>query len=225
MVWRAIVETPGLCASQVKSRPWRNSETRQTIVINFGWRIRTLLPGPKAAWSSRSICVIDAVHSGHRSTSTRTDQTLSAGLKTSTDTSIFISTPAWREATSLPSTIQGELLIPYDWKPVGTIVRDPSQDRDEFTTIWFAPAPSTCLSTDPSRFLCALRPVSELEFDGPNPDDVSISERHFRLYSRATEQSTIRATEVLQNGVSPRSVDADAGVTARHIRVIEPDIA
>src|SRR5262249_36301224 len=66
--------------------------------------------GPKAAWSSRSTFVIDEVHSGHRSTSTRTDQTLSAGLKTSTDTSIFISTPAWAEATSLPSTIQGELL-------------------------------------------------------------------------------------------------------------------
>jgi len=72
--------------------------------------------------------------------------------------------------------------------------------------------------------LRALGRVSELELDGPNPDDVSISETRFRLYSRATEQSTIRATEVVQNGASARNIDADAGVPSRHIGVIEPDI-
>jgi hypothetical protein len=107
----------------------------------------------------------------------------------------------------------------------GRIGREPSQDRDEFATVRFARVHSTCLSTDPSRLLRALGPVSELEFDGPNPDDVSISERRFRFYSRAAEQSTIRATEVVQNGGSLGSVDADTSVTARHIGVIEPDIA
>src|SRR5262245_4685874 len=141
MVWRAIVETPGLSASQVKSRPWRNSETRQTIVFNLGWRIRTLLPGPKAAWSSRSIFVIDEVHSGHRSTSTRTDQTLSAGLKTSTDTSIFISTPSRLGASNQPAISDSRRTVEFltIGSPVGTVVREPSQDRDEFTTLRFAP--------------------------------------------------------------------------------------
>src|SRR5215813_10690052 len=84
---------------------------------------------------------------------------------------------------------------------------------------------SPSLAPNAARFLRRAGAVSKLQFDGPNANDVSVRKRRFRLYSGATEQSTIGAVEVEQKSASMGAVDADACVTAGYIRVIYPDIA
>src|SRR5262245_6572716 len=104
------------------------------------------------------------------------------------------------------------------------IVLEPSQDVDDFATLPSARVPSPCLATNPPCLLFIPGAVSKPELDGPEPDDVSVSQRRLRLYSRATEQSTVRAAEVVQDDASLGTVDADTRVTAGYIRVIQPDI-
>ncbi len=64
--------TPGPFATQTKWLPSTISVTSQTATGSFGCLIRVFDPTFSGPSSRRSTVLIDAVHSGHRSTSLNT---------------------------------------------------------------------------------------------------------------------------------------------------------
>src|SRR3954465_8486523 len=88
--WRATVRPPGERCTQVHEAPGVNSVTSHTSFGIRGCLISNRLPTARPGPSSAASRVTDAVHSGQRSTSLNTSQTMLAGASISTPQSVIM---------------------------------------------------------------------------------------------------------------------------------------